>query len=1113
MSAPVSLCIIVKNEPILEKCLRSIRKYVKEIVVVDTGSTDDTTVEVAKKYADIFEIFTSCNSSAGLIEDFSLARQRSFDLATQPWILWCDADDIIEGGQNLPTLVSDFEKNYQHLDSVSYLFPYEYSYNELGQCTLQHYRERLFYNKKCYHWVNPVHEVCIPNDNVRTTHIPREDLIFKHQRQYSPKAHEPGRNLRILKKYYEKVGDNDARQLYYLGLEYANAGLVEESIKHLIKYITLSGWEDERVMACLKLVDIYQGLNNLNEAIKWAFKAIEIKENWCEGYLALSRMFYFLALRGGPNEQRNWERCVYFGKAGLALPPTKTLLFINPLERESEIHKYLNLAFNKLGDVKAALDSVNIGIQKQPNDASFINNKRLYEDFLARQKIVENTDILKRNNSISSKEVEQVAALINGQSIGLNLPKDNSLSNEQLQSLSLLFWKQYSLYDNADRAIAFLESLPPNVKNEPTIHQALQDSRNFLFQLNEKKSSLKEGALDIIFFAGDGLEIWTPETVKQTGIGGSELMLLEMAKRLSELGHRVRVYNSCGNVGIYNGVEYHLTREFQNLSCDVLVVSRRTEMLDDKFNVTAKLKLLWVHDIFALSATNELLLKADRILALSNWHKQTLVANHNIHPEHIIVTRNGIDLTRFKKKVIRNPLRCINSSSPDRSWPILLEVWPKIRERVPKAELHLYYGFKNWELSAQHDQGQMNLINFLKQRIKELESHGVFYHDRVNQEQLAEEFLSSGCWIYPTWFSETSCITAMEAQAAGLFTVSSSIAALNETVGKRGVLLDGDWTSQPYKDKFIESVVKSLLKTSNSERLHLQQYAKKHFGLNDLAKDWSNMLYSLIEEIKINPITPYYPTNPYKKNGRGYHDGDTRLQSKENNMKEKTKKLNIASGPNVFPFDGWLNYDRQDISEYLQAISKYSNLNGVPAHQQNLIRYLQNGGVINFKTYDLCNGFAHHLDNSIDMIYLGQMIEHLNPIYEAPKFLQECFRMLQKNGLLRITTPDLDLLIKAYLEGQMDKFSNEQPGYYKNAEPSAQLALLMYGAGGPQCTWNNYEGHMCLYTQKSMHKLLSSVGFREIEFYYEAGKSKNPVMATEAVDMGLSHSFIVEAIK
>src|ERR1039458_66671 len=96
--ANVSMCLIVKNDPGLEECLQSIRPWVKEIVIVDTGSNDGITQNIAKKYADIFEVFTACNDpDTGLIDDFSMARQRSFDIATQPWTGWCDSDDVLDG--------------------------------------------------------------------------------------------------------------------------------------------------------------------------------------------------------------------------------------------------------------------------------------------------------------------------------------------------------------------------------------------------------------------------------------------------------------------------------------------------------------------------------------------------------------------------------------------------------------------------------------------------------------------------------------------------------------------------------------------------------------------------------------------------------------------------------------------------------------------------------------------------------------------------------------------------------------------------------------------------------------------------------------------------------
>lgn len=1079
--APISVCIIVKNEPLLENCISSIRNYVNEIVIVDTGSTDNTS-EVARRLADIFEIYTDCNNpETGLIEDFSKARQRSFELSTQPWVMWVDADDIVIGAENLLKLTNNANASAVSINNnnaVAILFPYEYSYNEIGQCTCLHYRERLISNKNKFHWVNPVHEVLVPNDGINCLHITEESVVYKHKRQYSNKVSEPGRNLRILKNYLAKVGDSDARQLYYYGLECYNNHLIDEAIQNLSKYVSVSGWDDERAMACLKLVDIFQYTGQYDEGLKWAFKTIEIKETWGEGYFALARMFYFLASKGGSNEMRNWERCVYFSRIGLNLPVTKTLLFINPLDREYDIHRYFNVALSKLGDINGALASANTGLVSNPNDQALITNKKIYETWLLKQDAFSVLDKLSALEEITPQISDLIKSILNKQPEGL----------------------------------------------EKFIEQKKESASPSILATNNDK-------LNIIFFAGDGVETWTPETVKRTGIGGSETMLIEQAKRLAALGHNVSVYNSCGIFGskIYDGVHYYQTNKFQNLECDVLVVSRRADMLGDQYNITAKLKLLWVHDVCAIAATNELLLKADRILALTEWHKQNLIKVHNIHPDHIIVTRNGIDLNLFTKNVSRNKFKCINSSSPDRSWTVLLEVWAQIKKQVPQAELHLYYGFKNWEFSAKYDKLQSDLIIRIKDRIKELEPLGVVYHDRVSKEVLADEFLSAGCWIHPTWFTETSCITAMEAQAAGLGIVTSSIAALNETVSNRGILIDGDWASSEYKDKFIQSVVNTMNNYNDSDRVKIQEYANQNFGLDSLAKNWNDMFYQLINEVKINPMVPYQPTIPYRENGNGYYDGDTRLleSDPERRKVEKNKssqtflpRLNIGSGPNVFPFKGWINYDREDISGYLKYLDWQNEdktnaykLEEMPNHQQVLANFIRSNGMVDFRVHDIRNGFSHHADSSIESIYIGQVIEHLNPIYEVPKLLSDCYRMLKPGGIIRMTTPDLDLLIKAYLNNDMDKFAIEQPEFYKTADPSSKLAMIMYGSCGSNCTWNNYDGHMFLFTKTSMTAALSAAGFKDIEFYYETGKGKDSIMTSQVVDAGMTHSFIVEGVK
>ena len=46
----ISLCMIVKNESeVLARCLDSVRDAVDEIIIVDTGS-DDNTREIARRY-------------------------------------------------------------------------------------------------------------------------------------------------------------------------------------------------------------------------------------------------------------------------------------------------------------------------------------------------------------------------------------------------------------------------------------------------------------------------------------------------------------------------------------------------------------------------------------------------------------------------------------------------------------------------------------------------------------------------------------------------------------------------------------------------------------------------------------------------------------------------------------------------------------------------------------------------------------------------------------------------------------------------------------------------------------------------------------------------------
>lgn len=1125
---PVSACLICKNEEkTLENCLKSIRPYVKEIVIVDTGSTDGSP-EIAKRYADKWELYTDCNDANGDIESFSQARNRSFELATYSTTLWCDGDDVLVGLENL-------EKYYEKFKDVKepffVQFPYEYAYDDKGKCTLRHYRERLFFHSNAFVWVNGVHEVRIPKDGKIFGCETQDDIIWQHKRQYVQKTIQPNRNLRILKAWYEKHGDVDARQLYYLGLEYGNVGDLANSKKMLNRYLELSGWDDEKYMALLRLMEYDLHEANYKAAIEHALEAVKIKEDWGEAYFILAKCHYFLA-NTGTDPEKNWNKCINFAKIGLSLPPTRTLLFVNPNERNIEIHRYLNVALGKLNRVEEALESVNSALRFDPENKELLLNKKIYQDAITRHQLIKSLNDMYFNNLINLETKERVVDVLNNVAESspppmvpaLNRPEPASenksifkpyhrpagyprnvqeedlpeavitphaqawgipetfvyddlplrMTDAQLQALVVAVWKEYMFHDELLSAISFLENAPNRVRHTNETEDILRKTKNMVAWINdpeeydkgnstldsngnmlstdmtaltkeltgaawaryvwmtdrmpdkeksicdmacidgqmtnrwglkgyknvagidcctnsikianEKAAEFKTGARhilsyfdkapellkgekfdtitcgdvyehllepvkdllvparklvkddgrmllttpygawfrgkflasahpwlwanegnhwladknrghiiaptvwstaqhfreagwwvkdctfvsqwykevpdqgnvcveayaspppgyengkEIVFFLGNGMEEWTPHSVDITGIGGSELAAIHMSKRLAAKGHRVKVYSSCGKhgEGIYNGVEYYQTDKFHDIKCDILVVSRMASALGKEFNIKAKKKYLWVHDIFPKAFSEEVYNEVDKILALSAWHKNNILSIFPfVNPDKIIITQNGLDLTRFDVNEKRNPHKVVYSSSPDRGLPVLLQVWPQIRAAVPDAELHIFYGFEYWKKAA--DKNQLQLIDQIMNQMNALSSQGVNYHGRVNQTDLARHYKSAGVWAYSTWFSETSCISAMEAHAAGLAMVSSTIAALNETVADRGTLIPGDWLSPEYQKQFVKSVINALLFTKDEEREKLMSYAKEHFNWDKVASSWDIM--------------------------------------------------------------------------------------------------------------------------------------------------------------------------------------------------------------------------------------------------------------------------------
>ncbi|MEI7742751.1 MAG: glycosyltransferase [Chloroflexota bacterium] len=187
----ISLCMIARDEErVLGECLRSVRPWVDEIVLVDTGSTDRT-VEIAREHGAKVHHFP-------WIDDFAAARNASIEHATGEWILWMDADDTIpeECGKRLHDVVFQTEER-----TTGFILQVHFpaAPGDPAMTVVDHVK--LFRNLPELRFTGRIHEQILGSINRMGGRVERTDLHVVHSGyDHSPEGQKTKRerDLRIL---------------------------------------------------------------------------------------------------------------------------------------------------------------------------------------------------------------------------------------------------------------------------------------------------------------------------------------------------------------------------------------------------------------------------------------------------------------------------------------------------------------------------------------------------------------------------------------------------------------------------------------------------------------------------------------------------------------------------------------------------------------------------------------------------------------------------------------------------------------------------------------------------------------------------------------------------
>lgn len=270
----VSAAMIVRDESaFIEACLESLDSMVDEIVVVDTGSTDDT-IERALRFPVKLRHFQWCG-------DFSAARNYAIEQASGEWILYIDADERLD----VPDLAlwrEVFEDRRKAAWKLRFYPRVDWTpYAEL----------RLFRNDPRIRFRGVIHERLYEtvNEVCRTDglEIGRSEITLRHFGYEGGQRHKIARNIPLLRDYLASdpsrvycwwhlgemllfAGDEDgAAEAWLSGIEVARSQAPRGPVGNAMPFFSLALLQHSRGMDLADLLTEGVGLFPSHLALRW----------------------------------------------------------------------------------------------------------------------------------------------------------------------------------------------------------------------------------------------------------------------------------------------------------------------------------------------------------------------------------------------------------------------------------------------------------------------------------------------------------------------------------------------------------------------------------------------------------------------------------------------------------------------------------------------------------------------------------------------------------------------------------------------------------------------------------------------------------------------------
>ena len=231
--------IVRDEEDVLARSIACALAVADEVIVVDTGSADGSAAIARDAGAKVYDFEWR--------DDFSAASNYSFSLASGEYIMWLDADDVIDGedAEQIRRLVSEGGFDVAMLGYRS------------GD--LYYFRERILRRSMNFVWKGVVHEVIEPRGRVVYSSA---KIVHKKL-----KKGDPLRNLFIYQRHIAGGMRLDGRQQFYYGRELFYCAMYAQAIAVLEQFLRGDGWSVNKAEACRTLYYCHRALGDGDRAV------------------------------------------------------------------------------------------------------------------------------------------------------------------------------------------------------------------------------------------------------------------------------------------------------------------------------------------------------------------------------------------------------------------------------------------------------------------------------------------------------------------------------------------------------------------------------------------------------------------------------------------------------------------------------------------------------------------------------------------------------------------------------------------------------------------------------------------------------------------------------